>query len=237
MPGGNFGSSFPAGPLIAVGSEIDTEDFDGDGVVDLIATYGSGTTGADLVAVLRGTGGGFAYEPFRTFIGAEVEAYGDLDGDGDLDGFGSGVFKSRRFHGPSGGIIRQYGSGVAGTAGAVPVLGATGPVHPGSTSASLRVRRGLGGAAGVLAVAAGETELVDFPLPGLTALVDPILFLVPIVLDGPAGVAGAGDWDLDTSGLMGAVAGQSFYHQAIFADAGAASGWSTTNGLEIRYGF
>ena len=96
---------------------IGADDFDGDGIPDLISGRGpvlggSGGVGPDHVEVLRGLGA-LAFEPQRTYVGLRLSGLADLDGDGDLDPFGETVTEGRRFDGPRDGTVRQRGAHVA----------------------------------------------------------------------------------------------------------------------------
>ena len=205
-------------------------------MADLITARTAGFLNSTRVSVYRGLGGGFSYEPLRSFVGRDVSGFADLDGDGDPDGFGERLISSREFDGPEDGIIRQYGDGSPGTGGAVPVAGSRGPVRPGSTTAELRLRLGLGGAPAFLVIGTGSASVDDFAVPGFTLYVSPILTIVPVPLSGAAGAAGQGDFSLNTTPLIATVTGLSIYHQFAILDAGAANGVAFTNGLEITYG-
>lgn len=215
---------------------LGADDVDGDGLVDLFAARGTGGgVEPDRLLVYRATAP-FVYEPGRAFVSRRVVGYDDLDGDGDLDPWGQDVVRSRRFDGPADGAIQQYGSGGAGTGGAVPLLGASGPLRPGSTSASLRLRRGLASSIAWIAVGTGPTELVGFPFPDFTLYVDGLLLLQPVPVAGPLGVPGAGELTVLLDGLVGSLAGLSLTHQFLAIDPGATGGISFSNGLALTYG-
>jgi len=131
---------------------------------------------------------------------------------------------------------RKMNGTAAVTSSAVPLLGASGPATLGSTNMAIRLVRAIGGSAGFLAISFAETELSDFPLPGLTALVDPLasLILIPLVTVGAGGEAGAGSYVLPVT-VAPAFVGTSFFHQAFVFDGSGPSGVATSNGLEITY--
>ena len=143
--------------------------------------------------------------------------------------------RNLRFDGVADGVIRQYGQGTAGTGGAVPVLGANGPVRPGSTTASLRVRRGLGGAAALFLIGTSEASL-NGVISGTALYVNPPLTVVPFVLPGAPGSSGDGELTLDLTPFLNQVAGISVFHQLVVIDPAGPNGHTATAGLEITYG-
>ncbi|MFG0320154.1 MAG: FG-GAP repeat domain-containing protein [Planctomycetota bacterium JB042] len=212
-------------------------DVDGDGVPDLVAARRAGgfNSGHELLAY-RGLGGGFQYEPFRRFLGFTVAGFADVDGDGDPDGLGARRLGFRRFDGPEAGVIRQYGTSTAGSGGAKPVLGASGPLRPGSTTAAIRLRLARGGAVGYFLVGTAEANVPDFGVGGFTLHTSPLLFVLPVPLGGTPGMPGQGTFDLDVSGLIPGIVGQRFFHQFGVLDPAAPNGVAASNGLELRYG-
>ena len=121
----------------------------------------------------------------------------------------------------------QYGAGIPGSAGIVPIIGDVGPFRSGE-SGEIRIRGGIGGASGYLAIGLGAANT---PLFGGSLLVDP-LWIFPIQLGGPAGVPGTGGLTIPWV-MPASLVGLSLYHQAGFVDAGAAFGVSGTNGLRV----
>lgn len=124
----------------------------------------------------------------------------------------------------------SFGVGLAGTGGAVPVLaGIDGPsVGPWS----IQISNGLGGASGLLWYGFGSADY--FPFLGGHFYIDLTgpFGRVPIVLSGPAGVAGAGS--LTLNGIdVSAYAPFTMYFQVTLFDAGAVKHVSLTNGLEM----
>ena len=137
-------------------------DADGDGLSDLISVRNvldsAFGVNSSVVAWHRRVGPGLAYAAPHEWLGRDAKEVADLDDDGDLDAFGSYVLRGATHEAPEGGRIRQYGAGSAGTGAAVPLLGAHGPVAPGSTSARLTLRRGFGGSVGVLAIGLSDRK-------------------------------------------------------------------------------
>jgi FG-GAP-like repeat len=219
------------------GSYLAFDDVDGDGIVDLLAGAEGdfGSAAPNKVALFRGTGDGFDYEEVRWYAGAGMGPAGDLDGDGDLDLPGQGMVRSRHFEGPADGIIRQYGAGTAATSGVAPVLGAAGPLRPGSSTAELRVRRGVGGKLSLLMYGLGEAAIPGQPFASSTLYVQPPSFSLILVLGGTPGAQGQGTLDLPLAPVLPVVVGVTIYHQlAVFG--GAGNGKTTSNGLQLTYG-
>ena len=207
-------------------------DLDGDGKTDLALSYST------RVRIYRRTGPGFTYEAAREHVAGigRARALVDIDNDGDLDLIGGSTIFNPRVDGSSAGFSRQYGLGLAGSAGRRPVLGATGPIRPGS-SPSLRIREGLGGAPALLALGLSEANIPNYGgLPGLTLYIDPIVTFLPLDLGGVAGQPGAGYFDLGFSPPPG-LGGARVFLQALIRDPGAPNRISTTNGIEVLIGF
>lgn len=212
------------------------QDVDGDGITDLLAGAKAPNTGyPDKVGLFRGLPGG-GYEPARWYVGAAMYGAADADGDGDLDLMGRSVVKSRLFDGPTDGIIRQYGTGTPALSEVAPVLGASGPLRPGSATASMRVSRAVGGKLALLLYSLGEAAVPGLPFADATLYVQQPFNTLLLVLDGPLGVHGKGSLNLGLTPVLPVVAGITVYHQlAVFG--GAGNGKSTSNGLQLTYGF
>ncbi len=212
------------------------DDIDGDGVTDLLA--GAESTSfddEDKVGLFRGAGAPFAFEPVRWYAGSSTGPAADIDGDGDLDLTGQAMVRSRRFEGAADGVIRQYGAGTAATSGVAPLLGAAGPLRPGSASAELRVRRGVGGKLALLLYSLGEAAIPGQPFASSTLFVEPPYWTLLLVLGGTPGAQGQGELDLSLTPVLPVVAGITVYHQlAVFG--GAGNGKTVSNGVELTYG-
>jgi len=225
--------SLPADP--SADDVLGADDVDGDGLVDILAARGhAGGSEPDRLVVYRAAGS-FTYELPRAWVAPRIVGFDDLDGDGDLDAWGQDVVRSRRFDGPEDGIARQYGAGAAGSGGAVPVLGAVGPLRPGSLTASLELGRGLANAPAWLAVGNHAIELAGVPFPGFTLFIDPLVLLLPVPLPGPPG-PGQGALSIPLFGVLDVLAGLTRTYQLVVLDPGSASGLAHSNGLEITYG-
>ncbi len=220
---------FSAGPLspLPIGGGYGViapllADVTGDGRLNLILPRSAGTSSA--LRVYPGTPAG----TFVAFVEVPI-----VDGDGERDAAGSHVADCWRHNGDVAGIIRQYGSGNQGTGGAVPVLGASGPLRVGSTSAALRGRRGRGGAPALLLAGLQESAIVI--QPGVTLHTFPLAAVLPLALGGTAGVGGAGGFDLPVA-IAPAFAGITFYLQLAVADPAAPGGHALSNGLKLHFG-
>ena len=161
----------------------------------------------------------------------------DLDGDGDEDLIGDTVVDNARFVAPTSGVRRQYGSGVPGTGGAIPVLGAAGPLRFGEAP-EVRLTGALGGTMGILAVGVSEVVIPNSPFPGLTSYVDATdvpFVMVPLPIGGPTGVAGAGELIIPVGVTLSMINGL-YSHQYFLFDPGSPSLLTATNGLMLLYG-
>jgi hypothetical protein len=152
-----------------------------------------------------------------------------------MDLVGSFAVRNLRFQGSAGGSVRQYGVGTAGQGGIVPVLGATGPVRVGETK-TLRLSGVRGPATALLALGARPADLPNFPLPGLTFLVDPAsLIILPWPITGQSYGRGAAAQSLPVY-LPPSVRGLEAFEQVFVFDSAAPSGVSATNGLHVHVG-
>ena len=234
------GAFLPAiGPAGGLGSTkfVGAADVDGDGLLDLVCDRVSQVSfNATNLQVHRRTGPGLVYEERRDWMAQPFTAFLDVDEDGDGDALGSAVVRNRLFQGAEDGIVRQYGAGSKGSSGAVPVLGASGPLRPGSTTASLRFRRGLGGAPAIILFG-----LVEANPPGVIAgaslYVQPPFNFLSFGLMGTPGAAGQGHLTLNLGPSIPAVSGLTIYHQLVVLDPGAQfAGKAVSNGLALTYG-
>ncbi|MHC5211085.1 MAG: M28 family metallopeptidase [Planctomycetota bacterium] len=136
--------------------------------------------------------------------------------------------------GISGGYMLEYGAGLAGSGGYVPVLSGGGSANLGQ-GFSVLLEDGLGGAPGYLVLGTDGASLPKF---GGTILVGPLdsLTLLPAVLAGAA-TPGAG-WVQFHSSVPNdpLLTGVGAYLQYVVADPGAVFGRSLSNGLEFVFG-
>ncbi len=128
---------------------------------------------------------------------------------------------------------RPYGAGSLGSGGIVPELFVSGLLDLGSP-VSIRIEKGLGGAAGLLVLGVAEASI---PIAGGTLLVQPPFIAIPVGLGGSPGIAGVGSIGV---GFVipndPALTGQHVYLQAGLADPAAVSGNALTNGLDLTLG-
>lgn len=211
-----------------------TGDLDGDGSAELLSL---GEVRSTVVGFKAGSFYAQTYAMGNLFslapgsIGLHLA---DVDGDGDADQLQS----SRLVLGPTqsgaAGERLQFGQGNPGTWLAQPVLGIEGALNTSSAETNLVLTRGLGGSTGLLALG---TASADIPiLPGLNLYVDSIANFLPIALQGQALAPGEGNWGTTLTPALPALAGLSFFAQALVYDAGATYGFSTTNGLKATIG-
>jgi len=118
----------------------------------------------------------------------------------------------------------HYGSGTAGSGGAVPALDLAGCPTPGDV-ATVVLEGALGGSVGVLGVG---TERDAFALLGGTAWIGPASGIVAL----PFALSGSGAWAVDWPVPAGVPA--TVTAQALVVDAGAPAGVAFSNGIEIR---
>ena len=220
LPLGDYASptSIPA-PLVAV-------DFDGDGLCDLMAPASSAVP--EGRSFYRRTGP-FTFSLSRHLVPAE--ALSDVDGDGDLDAVGTQIARNVLHDGPAAGYRVQYGTGFPGSGGVVPVIGDVGPFRTG-VSGTLTLRGARGGATAFLIIGGAP---LDLPTPYGGNLYTTPDVVVSFTLDGPAGQAGRGGFDLDWYMPPG-FEGLTIYHQWAIFDAGAAFGVAATSGLHVTIG-
>lgn len=211
-------------------------DVDGDGVLDVIG--GAEALSNDdpkSCAVFRGLGG-FAYDTARFFASGVLGPAADLDSDGDLDLSGRAIVRNRHYDGPDDGITRQYGSGTVGSGGATPLLGARGPLRPGSTTAELRLRLALGGTPLALYVGFAPAAITNAPFPGATFLIQPPIVVLGVVAGGAPGGIGLGAFDVPMGAVLPSLVGLSIYTQCGFVDPGAPGGKSMSNAVALTFG-
>ncbi len=127
--------------------------------------------------------------------------------------------------------FHSYGTGLAGSAGIVPtLLGANGSAAQGG--AAIGIQNCLGGANGMLFVAAQKADI--FPVFGghlLVSLASPFVML-NLPVSGPSGLPGFGGVGFSTLDTH-ALAGYSLYFQFLVIDPGAVKGVAMSNGLEL----
>lgn len=237
--GGSFAQPIALGAPLGSTSAFTGIDFDADGRTDIVCDRGDGISfGKSDVVVFRRVGPGLAFEAPRFWIGSPFVAATDFDEDGDVDVVGNALLRNRIRDGAEYGVIQQYGLGTPGTGAATPTLGASGPLQPGSTTASVRVRRGLGGAPSFFFVSAAGPAAIPHVIAQGTFLVQPpVVVIAPIPLSGPSGTPSAGELDFDLSALIPSLASLSLWHQVVVLDPNGPGGYAASNGLLLQYGF
>ena len=159
------------------------------------------------------------------------EAFADVDGDGDDDAFANGMIIANRQDGGRGDRL-QYGAGTAGGDGIVPTLGIDGPLRAGE-STTIRLRGGLGGAPFFYIGGVAPAD-IDFGL-GLRLHVQSPVEVFRGILGGPAGLPGAGQFDLNLPPLPAALIGVGLYGQFSVLDSAGPFGIATSNGMKTTF--
>ncbi|MBK6942462.1 MAG: VCBS repeat-containing protein [Planctomycetes bacterium] len=218
-----------SGPMVRA---VVAGDMNGDGLTDIArfpGVLGSSTT--TLINLRKSDNSGFL-PPIEMACDASVLR--DVDGDGDLDLLRMLQTLNRTFSPQAGGGSRvQYGAAAQGSGGMRPTLGASGPFRVGE-SAQLRLRGAAGPGTGLVVVGLTAAKLVDKPSVGLSIHTFPFALVLPVPVSG-TGEAGSGQFTFPYV-VPASAAGFHFFHQAFVADAGAPSGATSTNGLDLFYG-
>ena len=202
-------------------------DVDNDQDADIVA-YTS------AVQIFLNDGGmTFTQTPYEQVIdGSAVLA--DVDLDGDLDLVESQVRRNLGIDLPQG-PRGQYGDGVPGEGGIVPVLGVDGSVNAGQL-ATFQVAGASGTATmGFLMTGEDMDAIANYPVNGHVGLVSQTAMstMIPMAFTGTPGPAGGTS---SFTVLVGAgLAGVSVYHQVFVVDPLGVSGYSSTNGLRVTY--
>lgn len=129
----------------------------------------------------------------------------------------------------------HYGTAVAGSGGFVPTVASVGdPVRLGALNVDLQISNGLGGATCFFAIGTGSAAI---PFKAAALLVDPaggFYVMVPLPLSGPAGVPGAGSFDVvDEIPNDPVLDGVHLYAQVLVVDAGATKKVAMSDGLDL----
>ncbi|MGH7150409.1 MAG: FG-GAP repeat domain-containing protein, partial [Planctomycetota bacterium] len=150
-------------------------DFDEDGALDVLV-HPTRYTAARGSQIHRGTAVPFVFQPPVIQMVAPG-VLSDVDGDGDFDAIGLKVDRNRAHSGPAAGLRLQYGTGLAGTGGMIPILGGVGPFRSGF-SCETRITGAVGGALAVFAI--GD-QPANIPIAGGTLLTTvQVLFGFPL---------------------------------------------------------
>ncbi len=233
---GAFVASAPRLAPHAFSGSVYASDVDGDGRTDVVCERRDATVGGATWIQVQRRVTALQYEPPRHWIVLGIGVFGDIDEDGDDDVFDSRVVRGRAFEGPSFGRVRQYGEGIAGAGGLAPLIGASGPVRPNSSTASFRVRRARAAAPALLFVGFAEADLPNV-IPGGSFFVQPPLTQVSFVIPGPPGAPCVGGFAVNLGPFVASLSGSSLFQPLVVVDPAASSGYATSNGLEITFGF
>lgn len=130
----------------------------------------------------------------------------------------------------------NYGTGTAGTGGAVPHLQTSGGTpRPGNDAFAYELTGAVGGAPAFLGVSKGPSAL---PFLGGTVLIDvtKLLASVPLALSGPAGSAGAGAATFPFPvEIVPPLFGVTVYHQVVVIDPAAPQSFSMSEGMSFTF--
>ncbi|MGH7150325.1 MAG: hypothetical protein ACREIU_06495, partial [Planctomycetota bacterium] len=177
----------------------------------------------------RGTAVPFVFQPPVIQMVAPG-VLSDVDGDGDVDAVGLEVDRNRTHSGTEAGLRLQYGTGLAGTGGMIPILGGVGPFRSGY-ACETRITGAVGGALAVFAI--GD-QPANIPIAGGTLLTTvQVLFGFP--LGGTPGAAGEGNATIPWAAGP-AMVGLTLYQQVGVLDPVAPQGISLSNGLRYTIG-
>jgi hypothetical protein len=238
--GGSFAPAVTNPTAAAVGGgALRIANFNGDGRLDVVSSSRvvDGTVDQAFVRSLLGAGapGSFAVQTLPALssvgpLGALRPAVGDLNEDGATDlvlAHGDGDTISIHLNELS--AFETYGAGLPGTGGIVPKLTGKGYTTPGG-KVELHIDDGLGGSPALVQVGTGQANH-----PYL--LVKKVMTEFLVMLDGPAGVPGAGNWFAPGKVPdVAALVGLQLTFQAIVRDPGAgapAQGFTVSNGLQM----
>jgi FG-GAP-like repeat len=231
-------ADFPMFSSASLPDHFAVADVNGDGQQDLIVGPALNAVTASWV-LLRKTNGAGLESGGKACV--RVISAADMDGDGDADVLGQDalfndvIVDGLRFDGPTAGVRLQYGAGTAGTGGAVPVLGASGPFRVGETAA-LRITGLPGGKLGLITIGQAQSDLPGTPWLGSTAYNWPwVTYFFVVSPPGEPFVPGSSELVLPFVVQPALPPVGPLYHQAWFADSGAPFKRVGTNGLLIEY--
>lgn len=230
-------TSFAHGNVGTEAKDVAVRDLDGDQDLDILALRRSTSdaSGATSAQAWMQDGTSLDFLLLGEWKLGSVRQLGDLDQDGDLDAIGDTIRFGSTFAGASAGAIAQYGVGSAGKGDATPILGASGPLRSDSTTASLRLRRGLGASLVWLIVGASSVDLPGVPFPATHFYVGNVVHFLPIPLAGQPGAVGTGRFDIPIP-MSSGFAGVELFLQGFVADPNVPPKASATNGLALTIG-
>ncbi|MBM3985156.1 MAG: VCBS repeat-containing protein [Planctomycetes bacterium] len=231
-------AGFPLLTSTSLPTRFAVTDLDGDGRDDLLAGPAFTALTASWALVRKAGAPGF---DSAGLVCVGVVSSADMDGDGDADVLGHDALLNDvlvpglRFHGPSAGARLQHGASTAGSGGARPVLGASGPFRTGEL-VTLRLAGLPAGKLGLITVGLAASDLPGTPWLGSTAYNWPwAAFFFLVSPPGEPGAPGSSKLALSFTVTPDLPAVGPLHHQAWFADPGAPFGRVGTNGLMLEY--
>ena len=213
-------------------------DIDADGDTDLLA--GPARYASSCVWIFEKLDGQPGFAP--AFLQpAQPTGHLDIDGDGDQDlltivpapapNYGDeAVIRNRTFTAPADGVVRQYGSGSAGTGGVVPVLGASGPFRLGE-QVSLRFKGLPASSLGAVTVSFAASDLPNTPWLGTTGHNWPWIGFYYLFSSPGEGLTNSGDLVISFTVDAATVGFGGLYLQSYWSDPGHPFAISSTAGL------
>ena len=213
------------------------EDVNGDGHVDVLLGQRTEPGVALLIQGMSVYLGSAAPGPDFAYQGEQwpiLWSMGDLDGDGDPDGYGyQTAYFNSTVDSPSESFRLQYGDATPGAGGHEPVFGAVGPFF-GAAPIELRITGAAPNSAGILLVGIGDGSA---PIGGLGGSLNviPVVVTVGVFFPSATGEPGSGKLTLPIV-TPAATVGFPFYHQVITVDPEAQGGAAVSNALELFYG-
>jgi hypothetical protein len=213
------GSSAPLGNV-----DVDVRH-SGSGVAVTLCADNTAANGTYAVLVPTGTFDVTFTPPYSQPYGSQVVASVNVPGNTIVNG----NLPDCPFH-------TLYGAGLAGSGGLVPQLDSSGGApRIGNPDWTLEISNGRGGSLCTLIFGFGPASI---PFKQGTLLVDIVSFpsvFLTLPLSGPAGVPGAGAFNLPIPATPPIFAGLTWYTQAFVSDPGAPAGFAMSGGMHVTY--
>jgi len=215
----------PATLAVSVWAETDFTDLDGSVWVPALGGAVAFEDGDNELRLFpKGSSGTGILIPTSVVLGNVTSGVSSVNGMTDIDLLGPGC----------GGLAKAFGTGLAGTGGAVPNLSAGACPALGATL-PLTVTNGLGGSLALLLLGLNTGAVPAYG--GTLFALPPFPAIVNVPLGGAAGQGGAGFGSVNLPVPMTpALLGAAIFGQALVADGAAPFGIAFTRGLDLRIG-